>query len=87
MTEVLDPPASRNCSGPTTLDHVKDHPMMGRKAPTDEWHLVCLCFFHNAVDPPNKTLRAAERAYLADTRRETDQQGGGSDQPGVAEER
>lgn len=30
-----------------TLDHVKDQPMMGKRAPSDEAHLVTLCWGHH----------------------------------------
>lgn len=35
------------CRGRLTLDHVKDHPRMGRRAPSDERHLVTLCEHHH----------------------------------------
>lgn len=47
-----------------TLDHVKDGPMMGRRAPSDVMHMVAMCHAAN-VSVPSKELRAAERAYLA----------------------
>lgn len=37
----------RNCRGRLTLDHVKDQPMMGRRAPSDPSHLVTLCEGHH----------------------------------------
>ena len=46
-----------------TLDHVKDGPMMGRRAPSDPAHLVALCYSEN-VRGPSKVTRAAERSYL-----------------------
>ena len=68
LVELLDPPESVNCRGRWTLEHVKDHLMMGKKAPDDEWHLVVLCRYHNVDHPPSKELRAKIRAYLADQR-------------------
>lgn len=47
LAPVLDPTQSGMCSGPSTLDHVKDHPMMGRRAPSDPAHLVTLCYWHH----------------------------------------
>ena len=47
-----------------SLDHVKDGPMMGRRAPSDERHLVAICHRANTA-VPSKQVRAAERAYLA----------------------
>jgi len=77
-------PLSQHCSGRTTLDHVKDQPMMGKKAPDDEYHLVALCYHHNSYHPPSRKLRAFQRAYLADCRASALQQAGSSDQPEVA---
>lgn len=47
-----------------TLDHVKDEPRMGVRAPDDEQHLVALCYGAN-VGVPSKALRSFEREYLA----------------------
>ena len=47
MAAVLDPSGSGPCSGPLTLDHVKDVPMMGKRAPSDELHLVTICLGHH----------------------------------------
>jgi hypothetical protein len=47
-----------------TLDHVKDHPRMGVRAPSDAGHLVAMCWAANDA-VPSKEVRAAERAYLA----------------------
>lgn len=30
-----------------TLDHVRDEPMMGKRAPSDVQHLVTLCWWHH----------------------------------------
>ena len=48
-----------------TLDHVKDHPRMGLRAPSDMRHLVAMCHAGN-VGVPSKAVRLAERAYLAE---------------------
>lgn len=47
-----------------TMDHVKEHPRLGRRAPSDLAHLVAMCWGAN-VGVPSKEVRAAERAYLA----------------------
>lgn len=47
-----------------SLDHVKDFGMMGKRAPSDEWHLVAMCHQGN-VAVPSKEVRMAERAYLS----------------------
>lgn len=36
-----------DCAGRLTLDHVKDAPMMGRRAPSDAAHLAVLCWQHH----------------------------------------
>ena len=36
-----------SCTGRLTLDHVKDQPRMGKRAPSDPAHLVALCFSHH----------------------------------------
>jgi hypothetical protein len=36
-----------DCAGRLTLDHVKDYPMMGKRAPSDMRHLVSLCWHHH----------------------------------------
>jgi len=64
IVALLDPSASVRCSGRTTVDHVKDAPMMGRRAPSDMGHLVALCEWHNVIHPPSKELRMKEREYL-----------------------
>ena len=35
------------CHGRLTLDHIKDQPRMGKRAPSDEAHLVSLCEQHH----------------------------------------
>ena len=35
------------CAGPLTLDHVKDQPRMGVRAPPDQRHLVVVCAHHH----------------------------------------
>ncbi len=47
-----------------TLDHVKDEPMMGKRAPSDERHLVSLCWHHH-LDGWATAHRPELRAYLA----------------------
>lgn len=47
-----------------TLDHVKDQPRMGVRAPSDPAHLVAMCWGAN-VGVPAKHVRQAERSYLA----------------------
>lgn len=72
---VMDPSVWGTCSGPWNLDHVKDDPMMGKKAPDDEDFLVSLCATHDergmrAGHSWNLAHREDERAYLRDRRRE-----------------
>lgn len=47
-----------------SLEHVKDEPMMGRRAPSDLAHLVALCYAAN-VGVPSKVQRQGFRDYLA----------------------
>ncbi len=47
VATILDPQTSGPCSGPLTLDHVKDQPMMGKRAPSDQHHLVTICANHH----------------------------------------
>lgn len=48
-----------------TLEHVKDQPMMGRKAPDEPHHAIALCHDANAVSYWGSANRALEKAYLA----------------------
>ena len=52
------------CDGRVTLDHVRDEPMMGKRAPSDPQHLVTLCWHHH-LDGWATSNRPALRAYLA----------------------
>jgi hypothetical protein len=52
------------CEGPLTLDHVKDQPRMGVRAPSDMAHLVTLCWHHH-LDGWATSHRPELRAYLA----------------------
>lgn len=47
-----------------TLEHVKDEPMMGRRAPSDEAHMVAMCHGGNAVELWGSANRDLCRAYL-----------------------
>lgn len=53
-----------DCSGRLTLDHVKDQPRMGVRAPSDEWHLVTLCEWHHLHTGWATSHRPALREYL-----------------------
>ena len=52
------------CYGRLTLDHVKDQPRMGVRAPSDPAHLVTLCEHHH-LDGWATSHRPELRAYLA----------------------
>lgn len=60
----IDPENPYACGGRQEVDHVKDEPRMGKRAPDDEFHLVAMCQEHNTWHPPRKELRWAEREYL-----------------------
>ena len=60
----LSPPGSVKCFGGQTVEHVKDDLAMGRRAPSDERHLVACCWGHNAFAPPSKEMRHKLRVWL-----------------------
>jgi hypothetical protein len=64
LAPVLSPAASGPCWGPLTLDHVKDQPMMGKRAPSDEQHLVTLCYGHHVETGWATSNRPLLRWYL-----------------------
>lgn len=47
-----------------TLDHVKDEPMMGKRAPSDRKHLATLCWHHH-LDGWATAHRPELRSYIA----------------------
>lgn len=57
--------ATDPCSGRTTLDHVRDQPMMGKRAPSDERHLAAICWHHH-LDGWATSHRPELRAYLVE---------------------
>lgn len=63
MAPWLDSAESGRCSGRLTYDHVKDEPMMGKRAPSDPAHLVSLCWHHH-LDGWATSNRPALRQYL-----------------------
>ncbi len=50
-----------------TIEHVKDHSMMAKRAPSDMAHMVALCGYAN-VAVPSKSERLAMRLYLESVR-------------------
>ena len=52
-----------DCRGRLTLDHVKDQPRMGKRAPSDMAHLVALCGHHH-LDGWATSHRPELREYL-----------------------
>ena len=56
--------ATDDCSGRLTLDHVKDLPMMGKRAPSDPAHLVTLCERHHLWTGWATSHRPELREYL-----------------------
>jgi hypothetical protein len=68
LAPLLDPSQSGTCSGHLTFDHVRDHAMMGRRAPSDTAHLATLCWFHHLGSRAGANWatshRDALRAYL-----------------------
>ena len=57
------------CDGRLTLDHVKDEPRMGKRAPSDPAHLVTLCWHHH-LDGWATSHRPELRAYLREVSHE-----------------
>lgn len=53
-----------DCGGRITLDHVKDQPRMGKRAPSDLEHLVSLCENHHLWSSWATSNRPALREYL-----------------------
>lgn len=64
VATILDPSRSGPCLGPLTLDHVKDQPMMGKRAPSDEFHLVTICLYHHIESGWATAHRPGLRWYL-----------------------
>jgi hypothetical protein len=67
---VIDPSQQGMCFGRSTLDHVKDQPRMGLRAPSDEAHLATLCEGHTEAGARaghqwNTAHRPELRQYLA----------------------
>lgn len=72
LAPVIDLSELGNCSGRSTLDHVKDQPRMSKRATSDEQHLVTLCEGHTEEGRRGghqwntvKANREAVRGYLA----------------------
>jgi hypothetical protein len=53
-----------DCAGRNTLDHVKDEPRMGVRAPSDMAHLVTLCERHHLWTGWATAHRPELREYL-----------------------
>lgn len=53
-----------SCGGRLTLDHVRDQPMMGKRAPSDERHLATVCEAHHIWTGWATSHRPELRAYL-----------------------
>ena len=56
--------SSMDCGGRDTLDHVRDEPMMGKRAPSDIAHLVVLCEAHHLWTGWATSHRPELRRYL-----------------------
>lgn len=55
------------CDGPLTLEHVRDRdkPSVGKRAPSDKWHVVLACLAHNTAWCLTTAAKNAERDYLS----------------------
>ena len=56
--------SGRDCRGRLTLDHVKDEPRIGKRAPSDMDHLVSLCEYHHLETGWATSHRPELREYL-----------------------
>ena len=56
--------ATDPCQGRVTLDHVKDQPRIGVRAPSDSRHLVSICERHHLWTGWATSHRPELRAYL-----------------------
>jgi hypothetical protein len=57
-------PGADTCRGALTLDHVKEQPMMGKRAPSDMAHLVTVCEHHHLWSGWATSHRPLLREYL-----------------------
>lgn len=64
--DVWDRPHGSDDLDRLTLEHVKEYLMMGRRAPSDERHLVALCGAANLA-VPSRAQRDLMRVYLRET--------------------
>jgi hypothetical protein len=53
-----------SCKGRLTLDHVREQPMMGKRAPSDMAHLVALCEFHHTGSKAGSNWATSHRPLL-----------------------
>jgi hypothetical protein len=56
---------SHVCSGGLTIEHVKDSPRMGKRAPSDRRHMVLACWQANVWTVETSKYRPLIREYLA----------------------
>lgn len=63
-----------DCAGRATLDHVRDEPMMGKRAPSDAAHLVTLCEYHHLWSGWATSHRPELRRYLREVNAEPEVQ-------------
>lgn len=66
VAQTVDPLGSGPCSGRITLDHVHLHAggTKGKRAPSDEQHLVSLCEGHHLVSKAGRIWATANRPAL-----------------------
>jgi hypothetical protein len=66
VAPLLNPSTSGPCSGRLTLDHVpsRGKNALGKRAPSDERHLVTLCWGHHIETNWGTSHRGVERWYL-----------------------
>lgn len=66
VARIIDPDSGPCTDGRLTLDHVKDAPRMGVRAPSDMQHLVVVCYTHHIWTGWATSHRKELRDYLAE---------------------
>ena len=56
--------APDKCQGRLTIEHVKTDLMMGKRAPSDQWHTLMACLGHNTGWCLLAASKQLEREYL-----------------------
>jgi hypothetical protein len=62
------------CQGRLTIEHVRDRDKasVGKRAPSDKWHTLMACLFHNGTWCLTSAAKELEREYLSRVEGEAD---------------